>query len=187
MVKKGSFGYIRNRQKINVVVSVIALAFLITVFLLARWHYETNRNVFTILVALGCLPTGTEIVHTIMMVRAKGCSQDAQRMIRKHVGRLQNAYDLYMTSYEQNFQISHICVASGTVAALTEDRKLNPKAAENHLRQMMEDNGFHNYAIKVFRSRERYLTRMDQMNDLSGKADSQTMRELIALFLSISL
>ncbi len=186
MKKKGEFGYIKSRRKLSIAVSILMLAMVLVIYFVARWYFGTNKNLFTILAALGCLPLGKCVVNMIMFHRAKPCSEQVRSRINQHIGDLPGAWDLYMTSYSKNFQLSHITKAGKNVCAFTETAACDGRAGEEHIKKMMENNGFHDYTVKIFFSLDKYLERLDQLNALAeGKTGSS--EALFNLFRSISL
>ena len=54
-----------------------------------------------------------------MFMRAGCCSEAAKEIIDPHVGKLTGGYDLFMTSYDKNFPLSHAVFAAKCVCALT--------------------------------------------------------------------
>lgn len=186
MKKKGEFGYIKSRRKLSIALSLLMLVMVLVVYFVARWYFGTNKNLFTILAALGCLPLGKCVVNMIMFQKAKPCSDQVRSRINQHIGSLPGAWDLYMTSYSKNFQLSHITKAGKNVCAFTETAGCDSRAGEEHIKKMMENNGYHDYTVKIFFNLDKYLERLDQLNALAegttGSSDA-----LFSLFRSISL
>ena len=82
-MKKGSFGYLNWKKKISILIAAVLVAMVMVVYFGALRYFGTNRNVFSLLAALMCLPAGKAVVDVVMYVRAKGCS-DAE--VYAHAG-----------------------------------------------------------------------------------------------------
>lgn len=185
--KKGTYGYLRTRRHFMIFLTIALLAVVFAMYFGARAYFGTNKNVFTILAALCCIGVGKSAVDMIMFLRAKGCSENAHRAIEMHIGKLAGSYDIYLTSYEKNFPLSHVTTAGKSVCALTESSKCDTRAGELHIRTMMENGGFHGYTVKIFRSLDKYLERLDEMNRLDEHRERRSIEEVMRLFHSISL
>ena len=182
---KGTYGYIKAKRRAQLFLTILLLAAVLILYFGGRRYYGSNRNIFTIMAALACLPTGWSCVNLIMLLRAGMCSEDAHRQIEAVPG-LTSAYDLYLTSYQKNFQLSHIAVRAKNIAALSEDPKIDTAAGEEHIRSMIRNDGFEGYTIKIFTSPERYAERLLQLARLEA-GNPEREEKLKSLFLAISL
>ena len=153
----------------------------------AQRYFGTNRNVFTIIAALMCIGVGKCAVDFMMFMRAGYCSSGAREAIALHAGRLTGAYDLFMTSYDKNFALSHAACAGKTVCALTEDEKCDVRSGEMHIRTMLENDGFKGYTVKIFRNTDNYIGRLDDLNRLQDNRERKSTQAVMDLLKSISL
>ena len=166
MIKKGSYGYIRTARIRKTLLALVLTGAAALVYLGARHYLQTSKNIFTIMAALMCLPAGRAILDAVMFFRAPCCSPGAMREIEEKIGKTPGAYELYLTTYEKNFALSHVCVASGSVLALTEDPACDQAGGQAHIRRSMETEGFRGYTVKIFSDRKKYLQRL---SDISAK------------------
>ncbi len=185
--KKGTYGYIKRARVILAVITIVLLAAVLIIYFGARWYFGTNKNAFTILAALSCIGVGKFAVDLIMFLRAGCCSAAAKEIIDPHVGKLTGAYDLFMTSYDKSFPISHAVCAAKSVCALTEDPKCDVKAGEMHIRTMLENDGFKGYTVKIFRNPDKYIERLDELNRIEDGKEKKSTRGVMDLLESISL
>ena len=152
----------------------------LVMFFTAKQHFGTNRNIFSVFAALICLPIAKWTVSAVMFWRARGCSESAAGLIKEHIGSLCGLYDLYMTSYQENFQVSHITAAARSVCGLCEAEGTDVRAAEKHIRTMLENNGFRGYSVKLFTDPAKYAERLDSLNRLSsGEKPAEAVAELL--------
>ena len=185
--KKGYYGYIRKGRVVLGLVTACLLALVLGVYFGAQWYFKTNKNIFTLLAALTCIGVGKFAVDFVMFMRAGHCSEAAREIIDPHVGKLTGAYDLFMTSYNKNFAISHAVCAARSVCALTEDSNCDVKAGEMHIRTMLENDGFKGYTVKIFRNPDKYIERLDELNLLEDGKEKKSTRGVMDLLESISL
>lgn len=186
MKKKGKFGYIASARKVKIALCALLLAIVLIMYFGARAYFHTNKNLFTIFAALCCLPLGKQIVSAIMFFRARGCSESAHKKIAAHAGSLTAAYDLYLTSYDKNFQLSHAVVNGKTICAFTEDPKCDTKAGQSHILTMMKNDGYKGYTAKIFTNIDQYLNRLDEMRQGGDEAEERS-HKVMDLLCAISL
>lgn len=185
--KKGTYGYIKRGRKILTALTVLLLAAVFGIYFGAQWYFGTNKNVFTIVAALSCIGVGKCVVDMVMFYKAGYCSEGAREIIELHIGRLSGAYDLYMTSYDKNFSLSHTVCAAKSVCAFTEDPKCDVKAGELHIRSMLENDGFKGYTVKIFRNLDKYTERLDDLNRTIDNKESKSITGVMNTLKSISM
>lgn len=184
--KKGNYGYLKAARIRTIAIASVMLAVALAVYFGAYYYFKTNQNLFTILAVLILLPDAKLIVSAIMFLKATGCSEEAHAAIASHDDEFVHGYDLYMTNEREDYAISHVTIAKGSVIALTETGKCNPNNAQNHIRRMMQGNGYHGYTVKVFTSLNSYVERLDALRDLPA-SDSDKDEEVLQLLKQISL
>lgn len=158
-VKKGSFGYLNWKKRISLGKSILFLSAVLVIYFAALHHFQTNKNVFSIVAAVGALPTGRSIVETIMCMRARPASARIQEAVRGLAGLnpADSAFDLYLTAYDNAFSLSHAAVAGRCVYGLTEDPALDRRLCEQHIREMLERGGQKGFTATVFHETDAYL------------------------------
>ena len=60
---KGDFGCIEYRKKVTIIRTAVCLAITLAIFVIGLVINGTQKNVFSIIAALGCLPTGWSAVR----------------------------------------------------------------------------------------------------------------------------
>ena len=172
--KKGEYGYIAGSRIVWSALTLLMLAAVFAMYFVPKAYYGTNRNLFTILAALMCLPAGKMAVRVIMLFRAATCGGQTRHRIEETLAAMDTppaaAYELYMTSYEKNFALSHAAASDSCVIALTEDAACDTAAGEAHIRAMLENSGLHGYTVKIFRDPGQYTTRLSRLANTAGTA-----------------
>lgn len=187
MKKKGEYGYQKNRRIFSTIWFGLLLAADLVMFFVSKSYFGTIKNLFSIFVVLVCLPIGMLGVNMIMHYRAGCCSPEAYHAVRKHEGSLDGLYDLYLTSYSRNFQLSHLAVCSGNIIALTEAGNCDTRAGEEHIRTILQNNGYKGYHVKIFNNLSKYCERLDSLNELKQSGPAENLEGVKQLIRTISI
>lgn len=174
-MSKGSFGYLRNKRTKSLVKSCLFLAAVLAIYFIALWHFHTNKNVFSILAAVGALPTGRSIVETIMCFRAGSASEKARDAVARVKG-LQpetSGFDLYLTSYERAFSLSHAAVGNGQLIGLCEQPETDCLLCGQHISRMLEKDGNADYKVRIYKNLDEYSEALERLVRKQEKGDSR--------------
>lgn len=185
-VPKGSYGYIGYQKTFSVVRTISFFALSLAIYGIGIYSTGSSKNLLTVVAVLGCLPSCKSAVNVIMFLRAKGCSPEAWEKISPYDDKLTGFYDMYFTSYQKNFPISHMVLKGNVICAYTESEKCDCSAGEKHLEQMLLQDGYKNMTIKIFNNQDKYLDRLSQLSNLEVE-DSKNKDDMIRMFCSISL
>lgn len=165
-VSKGNFGYIESSRKFAIIRTVCALLACLAIFLIGLFINHSNKSAFSIIAALGCLPSGLSAVNMIMFLRAHPCSGKAHDIIESHRGQLLIRYDLEMTSYDENYGIAAATVLDKNVCCFTEDKALDVVNCEKHIKNQISQSGYSSYTVKVFKDIDAFCNRLDQLEQI---------------------
>lgn len=185
--RKGTYGYIARQRRREILKT--ALMFGVSIALYAAGYIATksNKNLLTLAAVLGCLPASKGLVSTIMFCRAKGCSESLKEAIGESASGLCGRFDLYLTSYSKNFQISHIVMKGKNLIGITEQGNFDEKACYEHIRNMFSQNGFHDLTVKIFRDREKYLERIGGLREAKMDDEREYDERVLRLLENLSL
>ena len=184
---KGSYGYIRGRRSLMLLLTILTLAVTLAIYFTAKWYFHTNRNIFTILAALCCIGVGKCATDMVMFFRAGCCTKSAMENIELHLGKLPGLYDLYLTTYNKDFQISHIVVSGLQVCGFTQTKNCDVRAAEQHIQTMLEHDGYVGYTVHIYKSLDQYLDCLDALEQIRDPKEHKSSKGVTDLLLSISL
>ena len=178
-VKKGNFGYIEYNRKFALIRTLVALGLCLIIFFTGLIIYKSNKSAFSIIAAVGCLPTGLSAVNYIMYMKAHPCSKKAYDIIEAHRNGLLIRYDLEMTSYEENYSIAAATVLDKNVVCFTENKTLDTGNCEKHIKNQISQSGYSNYTVKVFKDIDAFCTRLDQLEQIrkSKNIDPQAIED----------
>ena len=186
IVKKGYYGYIRNHKAVTVLRTLLFFAVSIGLYLIGYVTTGSNRNLLTIVAILGCLPACKSMVNFILFLRAEGCSEKLKDKLSVYDDKLTVFYDMYFTSYQKNYPISHMVLKGNVLCGITENPKCDCNKAEEHLEQMLTQEGIKNMTVKIFSQSDKYIDRLSQLTKLD--ADEHKNREdIINMLYSITI
>ncbi|MBO4899583.1 MAG: hypothetical protein J5509_04775 [Lachnospiraceae bacterium] len=188
-IRKGEYGYISYARKVAIIRTLIYFALCAAVFIIGYVTTGTRRNLLTIVAVLGCLPASKSLVNTIMFIRAKGCEEDVHTQIENAVSesgdmssRLKTAYDLYMTSYNKNYPVSHICVSGNMVTGLIPGADNDTAGGcEKHIDERLKQEGISGLTIKIFNDTSKYASRLEKLVELDAGSGPDPERVLDTL------
>lgn len=190
---KGQYGYIKKQKIWTSVRSALLYALSLSIFLIGIWVMGTKENLLTIIAVLGCLPAGRSTVNMIMFLRARGCSEEARAKISACSVGLTQLYDMFFTSYDKNYPISHMVIKNHVVCGYSESKKMDGRACEKHLDAHLKQGGCKGVAVKIFDDIESYCEGLQnlqkQEENMSQPSDGQEaqMQEILENLLSIAL
>ena len=184
---KGNFGYIRAKR-LSVLIKT-AIFFGISLSLFAAGYITTGKkeNLLTIVAVLGCLPACKSMVNAIMLFRARGCSDPARDAIRPLEGRLIGMYDMYFTSYQKNFALSHMVVENRVILGFTEDGTCDSAACAAHIKSVLSQVGFSDVAVTVTDQLDKYCNQLKLLNEKVAGGNPAKDDEIRIVLYEISL
>ena len=184
---KGNYGYIRTKRSWVIIRTIVFFAISLAIFIAGYVTTGTRKNLLTIVAVLGCLPACKSLVNLIMFFRAKGCSQKAMEVIRPIEGHLIGMYDMFFTSYQKNFDISHMVLEDKILLAYTESDQFDHKAFKEHLSTMLKQGGVKEMTITTTGDLQKYCEQLEGLNSMNQEYDPEKDDEVRILLYDISL
>lgn len=180
---KGEYLYLKEKKKAEILKTICFFGISLALYLIGYISTGSNKNYLTIIAVLGCLPASKSAVSMIMNLRVKGCSEAAYEKIRKVTE--EGAYNLYFTTYDKNYDLSHVYVKGMTVIGFAETKKPNAADFEEHIKVCLKRDGIEGVNIKLYGNLEDYLTRVGQMQKLENvkSREKDIMKTLYAVSL----
>ena len=77
---KGEFGYIKYRKQVAIIRTAICFIIAVGLYVIGLIFWGSQRNILSIVAALGCLPTGWSAVNLVMMLKDGYCSACTQQI-----------------------------------------------------------------------------------------------------------
>lgn len=193
---KGSYGYLENRKIYSALRTVLFFLLCVGLYLAGYLTTGTNRNLLTVVAILGCLPACKSLVSFIMFLKARGCSKTLREKVNSCICEKEKAcagdqtldslYDMYFTSYQKNFPISHMALKGSILCGITEDPGCGCREAEKHIMQMLTQEGIKNITVNIFSQAEPYIGRLSRLLDMKAEP-CKSREEILRLLSEISL
>ncbi len=163
---KGDYGNIRSRRRSAILRTAVLAGFSLAIFLIGFFLYHTNRNLMSVIAAIGAIPTGLSAVNMILFIKAKPLSQEAYDTIEAHRGKLLIRYELEMTSYDRTWHIGAATALQKNICLFTEDKTADLNACEKHIREQLSIGGYPDATVKVFGDLAQFTQRLNQLEKL---------------------
>lgn len=186
IIQKGCYGYIENRKVVTVLRTLLFVSVSIGLYVMGYVTTGSNKNLLTIIAVLGCLPACKSMVNFIVFMRATGCSKALRDEVCAYDEKLTTFYDMYFTSYQKNFPVSHMVLKGNVLCGITESQKCNCNDVEKHLEQMLTQEGIKHMTVKIFSQHDKYIDRLSQLVNLNTE-EHGNRDGIINLLYSISI
>ena len=175
-MKKGNFGYLQKKRVFSLVKSILFLAAVLIIYFTALHHFQTNKNIFSIIAAVGALPTGRSIVETVMCYRARSASDRVRQKVEEIPGisSCYSLYDLYLTSYERAYSLSHAAIGNGLLVGLTEAQDTDCRLCGQHICDMAAKEGIEGFKADIYRNLDEYTAALKDLVRNKEKPDALT-------------
>lgn len=186
LTPKGCYGYLQNRKLYTVLRTL--LYFVISIGLYCGGYVATgsSKNLLTVVAVLGCLPACKSLINFILFIRAKGCSESLRNALCTYDEKLTVFYDMYFTSYQKNFSVSHMALKGGILCGITEDPSCDAQEAQKHLEKMLTQEGIKNVTVHIFSQEDKYIDRLSRLSEMTVEKHPQN-EGIVGLLYSISL
>lgn len=182
---KGDYEYASYHKKTELIKTLIMFALPIGIYITGYVTTHSNKNLLTVVAVLGMLPASKCLVSLIMNLRVKVLPGEARQEIDEHIHDIKGLYNLYFTSYDNNFYLAHTIVLDNSLIGYTTDSKFNDKKFKEHMEKHIQLEGLDGILIKVFNDKNAYIKRLDEINN--SQTDKKSNEKLYNLLLSISL
>lgn len=186
-VPKGSYGYISNRKKYTALRTILFFSISAALYISGIIRTGSNKNLLTIVAVLGCLPACKSAVNFILFLRAKGCSDALhEKLVPYENDTLTVFYDMYFTSYQKNYPLSHMVLKGSMLCGITEYPSCDCREAEKHLEQMLVQEGIKNLTVNIFSQEDKYIDRLSRLKDMQVE-EHKDREGIISLLYAVSI
>lgn len=186
LVPKGSFGYLNNRKKYTAIRTLIFFLLSGGLYVMGILTTGSNKNLLTIVAVLGCLPACKSAVNFILFLRARGCSSALHDRLSSYDDALTVFYDMYFTSYQKNYPLSHMALKGSMLCGMTEQPSCDCQEAGKHLEQMLTQEGIKNVTVHIFSQEDKYIDRLSRILDMQVE-EHKNREGIVNLLYNISI
>ena len=103
-------------------------------------------------------------VNLIMLWMRRPMDAALYERIRQHQGRLEMAYEMYMTFYDKSAFLDAFAVCGNTVVLFSSQKDVDPEYISSHAQEILEKNGYR-ADVKLLVSEKKFTDRLDSMNE----------------------
>ncbi len=114
-VEKGTFGYIKNRKKVDCLWLLLFLVLGVGIFLAGYFLTHVRANIFTVLSVLMVLPAAKRVVALVVLVPKKGVSRKRYESLEPLVEEGTLYVDYVFTSTDKIMHLDYLLVKRGNV------------------------------------------------------------------------
>lgn len=187
---KGQYGYIRKQRTKVIIRTLCMFGISLALFGIGIWSTGSKANLLTVVAILGCLPASKSAVNMIMFLRAKGCSAQVYDRTSAYTPKLTSLYDLLFTSYEKNYQVSHMVIKDTIVCGYTEDSACTEGACGKHIETLLKQGGCRHVTVKIYKDLDKYCEGLDNLlkqPDSEAEGQEEQRENILLNLLAISL
>lgn len=186
-VQKGNYGYITSRKKYTALRTLLFFSISAALYITGMIRTGSNKNLLTIVAILVCLPACKSTVNFIVFMRAKGCSSALHEKVAAYKDASMTVfYDMYFTSYQKNYPLSHMALKGDMLCGITENPSCDGREAEKHLEQMLVQEGIRNVTVNIFSQEDKYIDRLSRLWSMRVEEHKERER-IVNLLYSISI
>lgn len=198
---KGQYGYMAIQRRNVILLTILFYAISFALFIIGYITTGSKKNLLTIVAVLGLLPSSKSAVRMIMFLKAPRFSREIAERIGAYVHAMSDSstnhndtsssanpvdmvYELVLTAYEGTYPVTCIAVRDRSLCAYSEFDQCKAEAFEEHVKNMLTQNGYQNMTVKLMKDEKKFLQRIEQMKELEKNGKEE---EILQLMCDISL
>lgn len=185
LVQKGAYGYLKNKKIFTALRTALYFAVCLGLYGMGIATTGSNKNLLTVVAVLGCLPACKSAVNCILFLTATGCSEALHQRTMPFDKRLVTFYDLYFTSYQKNYPMSHMAFRGNVLLGMTETPSQDCEAAQKHLETLLMQEGIRGVEVSICSEGDEYIDRLSRLADMEG--DVRENEGVLRLLRAVSL
>ena len=189
-IKKGNAGYICQRKRNVIIKTILEFGIVIALLILGIWQTGDRSNLLTVVAILGCLPASKALVELIMILPHHSTLEETVAEIESNAANLTKAFDMVFTSEKKIMPVECIVISDNTICGYASSAKVDTNFASEHIKKYLCANKFTKVSVKIFDNYQTFLTRVEDMNNIANKENSDVKekeRAIRQVILSLSL
>lgn len=179
-LEKGQYEYAKYTRNKLLIYTLGLYGLSAAIYLMGLITTKSNKNLLTIVAVLGILPASKMLISFIMSCRVQTLPTEIKEEIDEASKSMNGFYNLYFTSYEENYYIGHCVITSDSLIGYSNQKDFDGKKFNEHLEKHMKIEGISNMLIKIFDNKDAYINRLSQLSMLEQSKDTNSkMAELV--------
>lgn len=185
-INKGEFGYIKNRQLLTVIRTVLLFALAVGIYVIGYISTGSNKNLLSIVAILGMLPASKSCVNMIMFLRFKSLPPKLYESFSEL-----NApfiYENVLTTTEKSYFLPVLLYKNHTIVSYCENKNVDALSiVEKHIKETMKIEKIE-VTVKVFKDKEQFIERAKSLNSsMNDEEDMKVMENVYSTIKAVSL
>lgn len=187
-IPKGNYGYLKSQRRIETAKTIILFVLVATVFLVGYLTTKTKANLFTVVAVVSVLPAAKQMTTTILFYKYSSGSRETYEKIDKAVKDATTLSDIVITSYDKIGELLHVAIVGKTIIAYSEKEKTDEKYMTDYIKGILEKNGYTGISVKIFKNKENYLARLQELQkNLGGERNTRQEQKMADVIKAISI
>ena len=170
-MKKGSYGYIKNKRKKLILWLILDVVVAVGIFVLGLFLNKfSNKNIFTIIAMLFTLPGAKIFVSLVVIFPYKGFTKEVYDKVRKVTYNSEAVlYDLVLTSPERVMYIKSMAIKDDEYVIVHDDKMIKAKDSKEYIEHMKKYVGKHmsNYGFEknviIVKDEDKYIDKLEKI------------------------
>lgn len=170
-MKKGSYGYIKNKRKKLILWLILDVVVAVGIFVLGLFLNKfSNKNIFTIIAMLFTLPGAKIFVSLVVIFPYKGFTKEVYDKVRKVTYNSEAVlYDLVLTSPERVMYIKSMAITDDEYVIVPDDKMIKAKDSKEYIEHMKKYVGKHmsNYGFEknviIVKDEDKYIDKLEKI------------------------
>jgi hypothetical protein len=182
-IEKGTYGYLKYRKKIALLIMVASYAVIAGLFLIGFIATKSTANIMTVVAVVGALPAAKFTVDFVVLVPHHSASAELVQKTENAFGGLEVYYDLVFSNSTSPIGTQAVVVADTLAIALTDEEKADARLFEKSVEEFSEKSG-HPLNIKLYTDESSFIAKAKVMSggkDMDAKPSMRIERNAEAL------
>lgn len=176
---KGDFGYLQRQKKQEIIKTIVFFGLSFGLMLMGYLSTGTKTNLLTVVAVLGLLPSSKSLVSVIMYLKVPTYDEAVWQAIEDKRGNVNVLYNLYLTSYKNNFAVNAFAIRGNNVIGFTAFDKCDTELCQTHIQDLAKMNGLTNLTVKIFKEQKKFEERLLQLESLEAGNKEAEIAQLL--------
>lgn len=186
-LQKGSFGYIAQKRKREMIKTVILFLIPLSLFAAGMIVTKSRLNLLTVVAVLGMLPACKSAVIMIMYLKGHGITKEDFETYEPWMQDTKRSYDNIFTTYEKTYEIPSLVVRCGNICGVSAKKYDTIAELQKHIESTLKQEGYVTNC-KIFDKQEQYIERLKSIAELKeSEADLKNADGILQVLHDISL
>lgn len=162
-IKKGEFGYLSYKKKINFLITAISFIIVLAIFFAGLIVTGTRNNIATVVAIVLVLPSAKFAVGYFILLPHKSADTKLADKVSNEAGNLPVLYDLIFSNNKNPIGTLAVVVTDSTVCALTNEEKADSKLFETSLVEFMSADNL-KVTATLYKDENKFMSRISNLN-----------------------